>query len=82
MILSIYSVKDDLTGFQQPTFEINEQVAMRNFAYAINEVKGILSANPNDFSLFKVGEFDTDTGVITCCDPKIIVRADSILRKD
>lgn len=41
----------------------NEAIAKRAFGYAINDA-GIPNYAPADFELYKVGEFDTKTGVI------------------
>lgn len=62
MILGVYAMKDNLSGFLSPTFESNDDVAMRNFAYAISHKDTLLYAQKKDFDLYKIGEYDTDTG--------------------
>lgn len=64
MKLGVYSMKDNLSGFLQPTFESNDDVAKRNFAYAISHKDTLLYAQKKDFDLYKVGYFETDTGHI------------------
>lgn len=81
MLFQVYSVKDDMSGFIQPTFEQNELLARRNFAFAVNKTDGMLFANSNDFALYHIGTFDTDTGCIEPCIPELIVRADTIKRE-
>lgn len=80
MKLRAYCIKDDLTGYQIPQFEINEQTALRNFSYAVNETKGLLQSYAKDYSLYFVGVFDTESGCLTSCDPEKIIEASSIRR--
>ena len=35
MIYNIYAMRDELTGFLPPTYDINDAAAMRNFRVAI-----------------------------------------------
>lgn len=35
--------------------------------------------NPKDFALFRVGTFDTDTGLITACEPTLIDEAYNLI---
>lgn len=82
MILKAFSVRDVLTGFTTPDFKINEQVALRDFDYIVNNQTGLLNAKPEDYSLFLVGEFNTDTGEFIPCEKKLIVEGVSIIRKE
>ena len=70
MVYPIYSINDALVGFQTPTIQNNDAVAMRNFKEAFSDV-----GTPADFSLFKIGAFDTDTGEIIPEVPQVICRA-------
>lgn len=65
MIYSIYSMRDKMTGFVSPTFDLNDQVAARNFSMALTKSEGILGFAPSDFDLYCLGSWDTDTGLIT-----------------
>lgn len=70
MILGIYSIRDSLSGFMTPVVEQNDAIALRNFAMACQQYPGSSGASlmrwkPDDFSFFKLGEFDTDSGIIT-----------------
>lgn len=62
MKLGVYAMKDNLSGFVTPTFESNDEVAKRNFAYAISHKDTLLYAQKKDFDLYKIGEYDTETG--------------------
>lgn len=64
MKYSVYAVRDKKIGFLQPMLDANDQSAMRNFAYGINNSDQISNFAPKDFDLYKIGEFDSDTGKI------------------
>lgn len=64
MIHQIYGLKDNLANvFMQPQLFQNENVALRNFSEIINGT-GIFKNNPADFELWRLGEFDDQTGII------------------
>lgn len=60
----ITSVKDELRGFT--TFELNDnvEIAKRNFKQLVQNNE-LIKDNANDFSLWTLGEYDKETGVIT-----------------
>lgn len=66
MKMSIYSLKDRKGSFANPYIMQNTEQAIRDVKTAVNENKGnILNKYPEDFELYKIGEFDTETGAIT-----------------
>lgn len=73
----LYCIRDVKVGFMAPTPDMSDQSAIRNFSYAING-DGIMNYSPKDFDLYKVGEFDTDTGQIDSCLPDLIVNGISV----
>ncbi|WGL31280.1 nonstructural protein [Dipodfec virus UOA04_Rod_850] len=80
MILGVYSLRDSLAGYLQPTFESNDQVAYRNFEHAILEGGSLLSSHAADFTLLKIGTFNTETGQLLSLDPpETVVNGNSIL---
>lgn len=70
MILNVYSVRDALTGYMSPTFEVSDPVAMRNFEYAVRNTESLLGSHPEHYSLFKIGTYDSDTGVLNSLNPQ------------
>lgn len=65
MIKGIYSIRDILIGFHDPFIMVNDDVALRAFVNAAcADSPTIANENPADTSLFKVAEFDTNTGEI------------------
>lgn len=64
MILNIYAIRDTKSGYMNPTFELNDAVAMRNFQYACQQTDSMLFACASDFELYQIGWYDTETGII------------------
>lgn len=80
MKIGIYCIKDNVAGFLQPTFDLSEPAALRNFSYAVSQPSQ-MNFKPEDFSLWSLGDFDTETGVISPCDPRLIVHATEVIKK-
>lgn len=69
-----YAIKDTKADFyHHPNLLRNKGEVMRAVGNAINSDKGELAANPEDYSLFEVGEFDEQTGMIKGYENKIHV---------
>lgn len=64
MKLNVYAIRDLRSGFLGLGTEQNDYIAARNFANAIMESKGVLFNYASDFQLFRIGEFDSDKGVL------------------
>lgn len=79
MIINVYAMKDARLGWLQPTFEPNDEVAFRNFEHAVQTSGTIMTSHKTDFSLYKIGTFDTESGLINSCIPEFIVGGDSIV---
>jgi hypothetical protein len=67
MKLNVYSIHDKAaTAFTQPFFMHNDGLAIRAFQDNVNaKDENNISKHPEQFSLFKLGEYDDATGVIT-----------------
>lgn len=75
MVYPIFSINDALVGFQSPTIMNNDAFAMRAFKENFDDVK-----NPADYSLWKIGDFDTVTGEIIPSVPAVICRATDFVK--
>lgn len=64
MIMRLYSLKDRLNGFTPAIPFAMDEVAQRWFKEMISE-NTTVRLSPDDFSLWYMGEFNTDTGEIT-----------------
>lgn len=78
MKLVMCAMRDQLTGFMNPFPVVNEGVAKRDFKIVINDKDQKLYYNPAHFDLYRIGDFDTETGVLVPCDPEIIVTGLSV----
>lgn len=65
MIYGMYAIRDTKAGFGQPIIEANNAVAMRNFYNAFVDKNSVLFNNKKDFDLFKIGEYDSELGLVT-----------------
>ncbi len=80
MVFGIYCVRDVKSGFQTPTAQVNDAVAIRGFASAVINSDSVLFTHASDFALYKVAEFDADTGRITPLDlPVELIQASTAL---
>lgn len=68
MICPIYTIRDKLIGFQGISLHHNDSVAMRNFEEAFYD-----APHAEDYSLYKVGTFDSTTGIVTALkEPELV----------
>jgi hypothetical protein len=72
MKYGIYSVRDKLSGYMNISLERGDAIATRSFTTLVNTPDTILFANPSDYDLYKVGEFDSESGTIESCVPSFI----------
>lgn len=78
MIVSMFSVRDLQSGFNQPWIDKNDECAIRGFSYSMKS-NDIMGFRPSDFQLFKVGTFDMETGAVDSCLPKLIVKGEDVV---
>lgn len=64
----VVSMLDRKVGFGAVNVVINDEVAKRQFGFALNQ-SGIPNYAPADFELYKIGYFDDKTGLIEPCNP-------------
>lgn len=83
MKYGIYSIRDAATGYLGISADVNDQAATRNFGHACKNTDSLFFTHSSDYTLYKVGEFDTDTGIITGYGvPDRLVCADQLNRKE
>lgn len=79
MLKSLYSVRDDKAEFfEAPRIAFNDADAIRGFGQMMCHVEPYKNQS-EDYSLFKVGEFDESTGKISATDP-VHVSSGSVAR--
>lgn len=84
MILNVYSIRDQLSGFLTPTFETSDAVAMRNFQMACDASqhdRSLLGYRPQDFDLFCIAVFDSVSGELSPVSPMRRVCSGSSMRR-
>lgn len=75
MKMPIFSVKDNLIGFNAPFIRQNERVAIREFRTLVDSLDEKSDQSVFDLGLYDIGVFDLDTGVIVSHDPVVVLLA-------
>lgn len=79
MKLGIYSIHDAHVGFMAPVTDMNDVTALRNFSVQVNTNETI-KRHSLDFSIYRIGTFDSDSGIIEAqIPPEIVANASSLL---
>lgn len=69
-------------AFSEPMHYVSKAAAIREFYDAAKSEKTKIFAHPEDYSLYMVGVFDTETGVITdCTKPVYLAKAVDVTQK-
>lgn len=71
MKMGMYAIRDAKTGYFAPTVEVNDFAAVRNFEHAVTNGDSLLFSHSDDFDLFKIGEYDSDSGLVSACSPHV-----------
>lgn len=62
----VFSIRDSKANvFFHPFYQPTREVALRIFDQMANDQDTIVGRNPEDFTLYELGEFDAEKGVIT-----------------
>ena len=78
MIKFIYSVRDVKTFFADPFVDVSDDSAIRGFCYMLKNQPNIIGFAPADFSLWKIGKFDSKTGIVEYILPELIYQPGSV----
>lgn len=66
----IYTVYDNKAlVYGTPFFAVTDGSAVRSFSDLVNDANTTVGRHPNDFSLFVVGEYDDQKGLLTPFSP-------------
>lgn len=80
MKYNVYAVRDIKTGFLTPTLDQNDVSAARNFEHAVlNNRDSLFFSHPEDYALFCVGSFDTDSGELLPQLPVEVLSAANVM---
>lgn len=65
MIYLVSSIYDRCSKqFSFPTYSVNKEVLIRNTKILVSDGQTLVSKYPEDFDLYLLGTFDSDSGVI------------------
>lgn len=81
MILRMYAMKDELNGFVPPIPFPNDEIAKRYLKDNV-ESNPTVKNTPEDFSIWYLGEFDTELGRMIPNENKLIERAGNYVRNE
>jgi len=71
--MALFSIWDNKAKFHStPWFSPNDDTAIREFVRVVNDGSSAINASPDDYTLFRIGTFDSDTGLITAEDKKLL----------
>lgn len=79
MIYGLYAIKDEKIGFLQVMQDNNDNTALRNFQFAMTRKDTMYNGFKKDFKLYKIGEFNTVSGVIHAFEPHLLASADQFV---
>lgn len=75
MLIGIYSIYDEVAKlYAQPFFFQNDNLAIRAFKNECERPESNLKANPSDYKLYKIGEYDDETGGIIKSETPVLMR--------
>lgn len=73
MIYKLYAMRDEKSTFMQIMMEYSDGTAMRNFQQAVTKPNTVYSDFANDFALYCLGVYDTETGIISPENPPVLL---------
>lgn len=83
MVYGLYSIQDVKTGFMSPVCDVSDAAAARNFESTLAQAKGVYGTHASDFRLFRVAQFDIETGDIVSVNPiKLVYDGATFVRKE
>ncbi|AXH73032.1 MAG: nonstructural protein [Microviridae sp.] len=78
---SIYSIQDTVVAnYAAPFMQPNDRVALRTFSNLVSDPASRISANPADYSLWKIADFDDETSVLSTFAPVLLGNGASFVK--
>lgn len=75
---NLYAIKDSKGGFADPCTQLNDAVAVRSFITQVPRVAAHIGVPVKDFQLWRIGSYDTDSGMLMPDTPVMLYDAASI----
>lgn len=80
MKIRVFSVFDTKAKAFLPPFFMPEQgQALRIFTDAVNKPDHQFHAHPEDYALYDIGDFDDSKGILTPCNPDLLITGLSVV---
>lgn len=82
MKMLVCAIRDQATAsFGNPMIFVNHGQAIRSFADEVNrdDPQNMLHKHASDFELYELGEYDNESALFSCGNPKQLVTAKSVL---
>lgn len=82
MKLSAYSLRDTKAEvFAAPFFVPNDAIAIRLLSQLVTDTRNDLGKYPQDFMLYRIGTYDTESAKLESCNVDLVCTASSCLPK-
>lgn len=78
MFYPVYAIRDEKVGFGTPRIHLNEEVAKRQFGYEINQEGSLMGYAPADYSLYYIGNYNTDSAHFESKLPEYILNGKDV----
>ena len=80
MKAKMYVIKDSCSGVCDNPFTMSgDEVAIRSFSDLVLHSDSVVSKHPEHFSLWYVGEYEPETGMVDGCAPVFVINAHDLL---
>lgn len=82
MVNPVYCIRDRKGDFWMPKVAQNEASARRDFAMLVNnpDPHNVVGFAPYDFELYRIGDFDSETGMFITMEKKeFIISGESLV---
>lgn len=74
----LYSIYDKMADrYSAPNMAVNDAVASRMFGHEMTKV----AVSPDDYELYKLGEFSSITGEISLCAKRLVLSGEQVMEK-
>lgn len=75
MITHVYAVRDDkAAAYLLPFFQLTTGMAIRSFSDRCNDITHGFCQHPEDYTLWQLGDYDDETGLISPHPVPLLVR--------
>lgn len=73
MVRQVFTLRDLKSDFGSPFCCVNANIARRELSQVVNSEKhSPISQFPEDYDMYQIGEFNTESGELTAIDKKFI----------